>query len=115
MKNLDYALLFEIYGKMLTDKQQSVMELYYWEDLSLGEIAQGEGITRQAVRDSIKRSEQLLEEFEKKLMLAEKIRSCRRNCNTICSCVQSLKDDISAGNDCIDKIYRLASETGDLF
>ncbi|MGN1086074.1 MAG: hypothetical protein ACI4Q5_03475, partial [Porcipelethomonas sp.] len=40
MKNLDYALLLEIYGRMLTEKQRGVMELYYWEDLSLGEISQ---------------------------------------------------------------------------
>ena len=67
MKNLDYAFLLDIYGNILTDKQRSVMELYYWEDLSLGEISECEGITRQAVRDSVKRSEQIFEDFESKL------------------------------------------------
>lgn len=77
MKNLGYALLLDVYGSMLTEKQRNVMELYYWEDLSLGEISQSEGVTRQAVRDSIKRSEQILNDFEEKLCLAKKIKKCR--------------------------------------
>ena len=53
-KNLEIALLFDFYGEMLTDKQRDVVELYYNDDLSLSEIAENEGITRQGVRDSIK-------------------------------------------------------------
>ena len=49
-KNLDFVILLDIYGNMLTDRQRDVMELYYWEDLSLGEIAESNNITRQAVR-----------------------------------------------------------------
>ena len=61
-KNLEIALLFDFYGDMLTDKQRDVVELYYDNDLSLSEIAENEGITRQGVRDSIKRAEaQLLD------------------------------------------------------
>lgn len=56
-KNLEIALLFDFYGDMLTDKQRDVVELYYDNDLSLSEIAENEGITRQGVRDSIKRAE----------------------------------------------------------
>ncbi len=113
MKNLDYALLLEVYGKLLTEKQRGVMELYYWEDLSLGEISQDEGITRQAVRDCIKRSEQILEEFELKLELAEKILKSREKCNSICQNVDMLKNGYD--ENCIDKIKYLALEVGDLF
>ena len=61
-KNLEISLLFDFYGDMLTEKQRDVVELYYNDDLSLSEIAENEGITRQGVRDSIKRAEaQLLE------------------------------------------------------
>lgn len=83
MKNLDYAFMLEIYGSMLTEKQRNFMELYYWEDLSLGEISQAEGLTRQAVRDSIKRSEHILSEFEANLRIAEKIGKCKEIFGTI--------------------------------
>ena len=63
-KNLEIALLFDFYGEMLTDKQRDVVELYYNDDLSLSEIAENEGITRQGVRDSIKRAEAQLLDME---------------------------------------------------
>lgn len=68
-KNLDVAVLLDFYGAMLTDKQRDVIDLYYNQDLSLGEIAEHEGITRQGVRDSIKRGEVFLFELEDKLKL----------------------------------------------
>ena len=73
-KNLAIADLLDLYGDMLTDKQRDVMELYYDQDLSLGEIAEHEKITRQGVRDSIKRGEAYLLEMEEKLHFAEKFR-----------------------------------------
>lgn len=63
-KNMEIALLFDFYGDMLTDKQRDVVELYYDNDLSLSEIAENEGITRQGVRDSIKRAETQMLEME---------------------------------------------------
>lgn len=71
-KDLNIALLLDFYGEMLTEKQRDMVELYYDEDLSLGEIAETVKITRQGVRDSIKRGEQQLFELEKKLGLVEK-------------------------------------------
>ena len=68
-KNLDVAVLFDFYGEMLTDKQRDVIDLYYNQDLSLSEIAEHEGITRQGVRDSIKRGEAILFDLEDKLKL----------------------------------------------
>ena len=61
-KNLEISMLLDYYSGMLTDKQREVAQWYYDEDLSLAEIAEHAGITRQGVRDSIKRAEvQLLE------------------------------------------------------
>ena len=54
-KNLKVALLLDYYSAMLTDKQRDLIDLYYNEDLSLAEIAEHESITRQGVRDGIKR------------------------------------------------------------
>lgn len=71
-KNLRVSVLLDYYSPMLTDKQKDVIDLYYNEDLSLSEIAEHENITRQGVRDSIKRGEQTLFEMEEKFGLAEK-------------------------------------------
>lgn len=64
--------LFDFYQSLLTDKQRSYMELYYLDDLSLGEIAEEYEISRQAVYDNIRRTEMMLEEYETKLNLFEK-------------------------------------------
>lgn len=71
-KNLNISVLIDYYGDILTDKQRDVLELYYNEDLSLAEIAEHEEISRQGVRDSIKRGEESLLELESKLGIAEK-------------------------------------------
>ena len=66
-KNLNISVLLDHYGAMLTEKQREVIDLYYNDDLSLAEIAEQEGITRQGVRDNIKRAEAQLIEMEEKL------------------------------------------------
>lgn len=71
-KDLRISLLLDFYGDMLTEKQRDVVELYYNEDLSLAEIADHSRITRQGVRDSIKRAEATLLELEERLGLAKK-------------------------------------------
>lgn len=71
-KNLDYAILFDIYAPLLTDKQRETLDLYYNEDLSLGEIAESTGVTRQAVMGCIQKSEQHLDELESKMGLADR-------------------------------------------
>ena len=68
-KPLEMSLLFDFYGETLTEKQRELFDLYYNEDLSLAEIAEHAGITRQGVRDSIKRAEHTLREMEEKLGL----------------------------------------------
>ena len=71
-KNLRISVLLDHYGAMLTDKQREVIDLYYNDDLSLAEIAEQEGITRQGVRDNIKRGEAQLQEMEQKLHAARR-------------------------------------------
>ena len=69
VKPLEMSLLFDFYGETLTEKQRELFDLYYNEDLSLAEIAEHAGITRQGVRDSIKRAEHALHDMEGKLGL----------------------------------------------
>jgi predicted DNA-binding protein YlxM (UPF0122 family) len=61
------SLLFDFYGPLLTERQQALLQAYYLEDLSLGEIAEIEGVSRQAVQNLLKRSVALLDEYEAKL------------------------------------------------
>ena len=72
-KNVKVSILCEIYGKLLTEKQAKILDDYYNEDLSLSEIGQNEGITRQAVRDIIKKGENKLFEYEEKLEFMKKM------------------------------------------
>ncbi|MBE6787030.1 MAG: hypothetical protein E7537_01630 [Ruminococcaceae bacterium] len=66
VKNLYISALLDVYGNFLNDKAKALTECYYNEDLSLSEIAENEGITRQGVRDQIKRAEVQLLELEEK-------------------------------------------------
>ncbi len=74
-KNLEISVLLDYYGGMLTDKQRDVIDLYYNQDLSLAEIAEHEKISRQGVRDNIKRGEAYLLELEENLHLAKQTAS----------------------------------------
>lgn len=68
MKDLEkMAVLIDFYGALLTPRQQELMQAYYLEDLSLAEIAGGDGVSRQAVHDLIRRAEAALQEYEEKL------------------------------------------------
>lgn len=87
-KNLQIAVLLDYYGELLTEKQRDFISLYYDEDLSLAEIAENEGITRQGVRDSIKRAEALLFEMEEKLGFAKRFEKINEDADRI-SCYAS--------------------------
>ena len=72
-KNVKISMLCNIYGKLLTEKQLAILEDYYDKDLSLSEIAENQGITRQAVRDIIKKGESKLFELEEKLEIMKRM------------------------------------------
>lgn len=71
-KNLEISVLCDIYAPLLPDKQRMALEYYYDEDLSLAEIAEHAGISRQGVRDQIKHAENQLIYYEDALGLYEK-------------------------------------------
>ena len=91
-KNLQIPFLLDFYGEMLTQKQHDFLIYYYEEDLSLSEIAENEGITRQGVRDSIKRAETQLFEMEERLGLAKRFNEMKKGVEEIERCVEIIND-----------------------
>jgi predicted DNA-binding protein YlxM (UPF0122 family) len=71
--SVEYAsLLYDFYGELLDDTKREVMDLYHEDNLSLSEIAEEQGISRQAVHYTLKKAEDILERFEDKLGLVKK-------------------------------------------
>ncbi|MBR5743264.1 MAG: YlxM family DNA-binding protein [Clostridia bacterium] len=75
---VEMGLLYDFYGDMLTEKQKQIFDLYHNEDLSLAEIAEITGITRQGVRDSVVRSEAALRSMEEKTGLIARFREMEK-------------------------------------
>ncbi len=92
MKNQAYrmALLYDFYGDMLTDRQKEFYDLYYNEDLSLAEIAENYGITRQGVRDVIVRAEAILTELEDKTGIIRRFHKMKEQFAQIEDCVRAI-------------------------
>ena len=88
MKNQTYrmTMLFDFYGELLTDRQKEFFDLYYNEDLSLTEIAENAGISRQGVRDVIVRAEGILTELEDKTGLIKRFHTMKGQ-------LQQVRDD----------------------
>ncbi len=98
MKDLSISVLFDYYGEALSVKQRQIFDFYYNLDLSLSEIAENMGITRQGVRDFIKRTEQQLLELEANLKFSEKcgeIKKLAEEIETDDAAVLKLKEMIS--------------------
>ncbi|WP_352419575.1 YlxM family DNA-binding protein [Proteiniborus sp.] len=82
-KIVEVGILFDFYGKLLNDKQYTAIELYYIHDLSLSEIGEHLGISRQGVHDLLKRSESKLFDYEEKLGLVKKFSENRKKIKLI--------------------------------
>ena len=92
-KELKFVMLLDCYGDLLTERQRSMMEMYYCEDLSLAEIGQPLEITRQAVRSIIKRTEEILLNYEEKLGFAEKLGRIRERLERIETAAGQITDE----------------------
>lgn len=91
MEALEMTLLFDYYGGMLTDKQRQCFDMRYNQDLSLGEIAQDLGVSRQAVCDNLTRTEALLRNMEAKVGYVGKDLKLRRLLATMRSSAEQLE------------------------
>ena len=85
MKNQTYrmTMLYDFYGELLTERQKEFFDLYYNEDLSLSEIAENSGISRQGVRDVIVRAEGIMQEIEDKTGLIRRFEQVRGHLDAI--------------------------------
>ncbi len=111
-KNLDVVLLCDFYGEMLTENQRKFIDYYYNDDLSLSEIAQNEGITRQGVRDAVKRAETQLFDMEKKLGFAARARKVSDALDEITENVELINNfnmNISLSRDVNDAVVNIKS------
>ena len=116
-KNLEISLLLDFYGEMLTEKQRDVVELYYNEDLSLAEIASHSGITRQGVRDSIKRAESQLLDYEDRLRLAGRFRKIQAYLDEITDLakdIERINDRFGASQEIYNRTGRIVTLAGEI-
>lgn len=90
-KDLTISYLLDFYGEALTEKQREVMEQYFNDDLSLAEIASNFGITRQGVRDAIKRGEATVLELEEKIGFAARYRTVQDGIKQIDSLARQIR------------------------
>ena len=93
MKNQTYrmTMLFDFYGEILTDRQKEFFDLYYNEDLSLAEIAENYGISRQGVRDVIVRAENAMTELEDKTGLIHRFLQMQQHVDAIITAANNIK------------------------
>ena len=96
MKNQAYrmAMLFDFYGDLLTERQREFYDLYYNEDLSLAEIAENYGISRQGVRDVIVRAEAAMTEIEDKTHIIRRFQQSRQAIAAISQAADKLLQSI---------------------
>lgn len=94
-KNIQISILLDIYGKLLTEKQYKLLDDYYNNDLSLSEIAENDDITRQAVRDNLKKGENNLLEYENKLGFMKKALEDEEKIKNILTEISKINKELS--------------------
>ena len=94
-KKVEVSMLCDLYGKLLTEKQFEFINDYYNNDLGLSEIAENNNITRQAVRDIIKKGERKLFEYEEKLLFMKKTITQEQKIQVILSELTKIQADSS--------------------
>lgn len=89
-KVIEMGMLYDFYGPLLTEKQREIMHLYFEDDYSLSEIGDNMNISRQAVHDTIKKSEKSLHEYEEKLALVKRYLESEKACHEINETIDKL-------------------------
>jgi predicted DNA-binding protein YlxM (UPF0122 family) len=114
MDAIEIVLLYDYYGDLLTDRQKECFEMRYYQDLSLGEIGEELGISRQGVHDNLSRTEALLYNMEQKTGCVRRDIACRKATRAILDAAQQLqKHNDPAVSRKADEILALIQELGD--
>lgn len=93
-KIAEQVFLYDFYGELLTEHQKQVYEDVVLNDLSLSEIAQNLGISRQGVHDLVKRCDKILKGYEEKLHLVERFMKCKEQIGKICELTDHYQDSV---------------------
>lgn len=104
------ALLYDFYGELLTDHQKNIYEQSVLEDLSLSEIAEDEGISRQGVHDLVKRCNKSLMGYEEKLHLVEKFLSIKKKLQDMNGLLDAEEQNRISTEELIKHIRKISSE-----
>ena len=93
MSAIDMILLYDYYGDLLTERQRECFEMRYYQDLSLGEIGEELGISRQGVHENLSRAEALLRNMEAKTGCASRDQACRKAASSILEAAMLLRQN----------------------
>ena len=107
-KILEQALLSDFYGELLTTHQKEVYEQFILEDLSLSEIAESAGISRQGVHDLIRRCQKALEGYEAKLHLVERFLSIKEKVGQIDGILDEWEKEKKNPEEIVNRIRRIS-------
>ena len=107
-KILEQALLYDFYGELLTTHQKEVYEQFILDDLSLSEIAESAGISRQGVHDLIRRCQKALEGYENKLHLVERFLSIKEKVGQIDGILDEWEKEKKNPEEIVKRIRRIS-------
>ena len=109
-KILEQALLYDFYGELLTEHQKEIYEQFVLDDLSLSEIAESEGISRQGVHDLVRRCQKALEGYEAKLHLVEKFLAVKEKVAQIDKVLEEWEQEKEKPKEFIERLRSISSE-----
>lgn len=108
-KIVENGLLYDFYGDLLTEHQQRVYELAVYDDMSLNEIAQEEGVSKQAVYDLLRRTTRQLQRYEDSLHLMERFRAIEEDCSVLERQVRGCSAQDAQRSEMLQTLIRLRS------
>lgn len=106
-KIFEQGLLYDFYGELLTEHQRKIYEDAVYHDMSLGEIAEEQGISRQGVHDLIKRCDKILLSYEEKLHLLERFTAAKETINTMIKLTEEAMQDSKESEQEAEKLITL--------